>query len=51
MLVTKRDKETISQLEETQEALRVSIEETKKLARQAERLIKRHKKELGDERR
>lgn len=45
--MTKQDAKTISQLEETQVALRESIEETKKLAKQAERLIKRHKKELG----
>lgn len=39
--------ETLVQIEETQKALRRSIEETKELADQSERLIRRHRSELN----
>lgn len=37
---------TLVQIEETQKALRDSIEETKQLAEQSEKLIRRHRKQL-----
>jgi hypothetical protein len=38
--------ETLAKIEETQKALRHSIEETKELAAASERLIQQHRKEL-----
>ena len=40
--------DALSKLEETQAALRESIENTKKLAEQSDRLIQQHRKEVGD---
>jgi len=39
--------ETLQQIEETQHALRQSIERTRGLAAEAERLIERHRKEVS----
>jgi len=44
-IVSKNPQGTIFKIEETQRALRNSIEETKKLAKQAQRLVERHRKE------
>ena len=49
MVAKKVVDETLVQIEETQRALRRSIEETKELADQSERLIKRHRKALGED--
>jgi hypothetical protein len=42
------DIEKIQKLEETQEALRKSIDDAKRLAEEADRLLKEHKKDLDD---
>jgi hypothetical protein len=39
----------IKKIEETQEALRETIDEAKRLSEQAERLLQKHKKNLQDE--
>ena len=49
MVVSKKAQESLSEVEEAQVALRESIEKTKKLAAQAERLVERHRKEISDE--
>lgn len=40
--------DALTQLEETQDALRKSIEESKQLAAESERLVKRHRRELDE---
>lgn len=42
----KKSEQTLSDIEETQAALRESIEQAKDLAEKSEELIQRHKKEL-----
>jgi hypothetical protein len=44
--VAKRSDVTLSEIEESQTALRKNIELSKKLSAQTDRLIKRHRKEL-----
>jgi len=44
--VTAKGEKTIDRIEETQAALRESIESAKKLAEQSERLIRQHRKEM-----
>jgi hypothetical protein len=46
----KSAEETLLRIEETQRALRRSIEETKHLADQSDQLIKRHRQELDGQR-
>jgi DNA-binding transcriptional regulator YhcF (GntR family) len=46
--VAKSPKTQIEQIEETQEALRESIEQAKALADQAQEMLKKHKKTLED---
>jgi hypothetical protein len=40
------DKETLDEIEQTQAALRESIEEAKELAEKSERLLKNHRKKV-----
>jgi hypothetical protein len=40
------DKETLDEIEQTQAALRESIEEAKELAEKSERLLKKHRKKV-----
>ena len=47
--VTDKGEKTLTQIEETQAALRESIETAKNLAEQSERLIKRHRKEMKED--
>jgi outer membrane murein-binding lipoprotein Lpp len=47
--VAKSPKSQIEQIEETQEALRESIEQAKELADQAHEMLKKHKKTLEDQ--
>jgi hypothetical protein len=44
--VPDKDDKTLAQIEQTQEALRESIEEAKKLAEKSDRLLKKHRKEV-----
>ena len=44
--VPDKDDKTLDDIEQTQAALRDSIEEAKKLAEKSERLIKKHRKEV-----
>lgn len=44
-----KDDKTLNEIEQTQEALRESIEEAKKLAEKSERLLKRHRKQVKSE--
>lgn len=44
------DNDTLEKIEETQAALRDSIELTKKLAEQSDALVKRHRKEMREDR-
>jgi hypothetical protein len=44
--VPDKDDKTLDDIEETQAALRESIEEAKKLAEKSERLIKKHRKNV-----
>lgn len=44
--VAEKGEQTFTKIEETQAALRESIETAKDLAEQSERLIKKHRKEM-----
>lgn len=46
--VTGKGEKTLTQIEETQAALRESIEVAKDLADQSDRLIKKHRKEMEE---
>ena len=46
--VTGKGEKTLTKIEETQAALRESIETAKDLAEQSERLIKKHRKEMEE---
>lgn len=48
--MSNRAKENLSEIEETQAALRESIESAKELTAQSERLIRRHRDETEDSR-
>ena len=45
--VPDKDDKTLNAIEETQAALRESIEEAKDLAEKSDRLIKKHRKEIS----
>ena len=46
--MTRREQnDTLSQIEQAQEALRESIEKTKDLAEKSERLVRRHRDEIA----
>lgn len=47
--VTKSSDKEIEQIEQTQEALRDSIEQAKDLAEKAQKLLQKHKKTIGDQ--
>lgn len=49
MMTKKAQSETLDRIEETQAALRDSIENAKQLAAQSDRLIKRHRDEMATE--
>ena len=40
--------ETLSEIEEAQDALRVSIQKTKELAEDSERLVRKHRAEIAE---
>jgi hypothetical protein len=44
--VSDKDDKTLNEIEQTQEALRESIEEAKMLAEKSERLLKMHRKQV-----
>ena len=46
--MTNKGEKTLSKIEETQAALRESIENAKDLAEQSERLIKKHRREMKE---
>jgi uncharacterized coiled-coil DUF342 family protein len=45
--VPDKDDPTLDEIEETQAALRESIEEAKKLAEKSDRLLKKHRKRIN----
>jgi hypothetical protein len=47
--MAKTPSKEIHEIEKTQEALRDSIDEAKRLAEKAEALLQKHKKTLGDQ--
>jgi len=46
--VNKKTEKQIEEIEETQDALRESIDQARKLALKADKLLRQHKKALGD---
>ena len=48
--MSKQSDDTLAEIEQTQSALRDSIQTAKKLADDSDRLIRRHRKEIADDR-